>query len=182
MRRLFTMTAVAVGFAGLLGIQTFAQQNPTQAPPTAPPQSAAPPAAATQNPPAAAEDQTKIKTEHANEVTLSGCLQTGTEAKTYILDKVEPVKTTEVVGTSGSVMTVTKYELVPSEKIEFQEHVGHKVEVVGVSVPAGDGDAKIKTETKVPGSQEKTETKIAKGATPQFRVISIKQLADSCSM
>lgn len=181
MRRLFTMTAVAAGFAALLGMQTFAQQNPAQAPPTGPPQSAAPPAAATQNPPAA-DDQTKIKTEHASQVTLLGCLQTGTEAKSYILDKVEPAKTTEVVGTSGSVMSVTKYELVPSEKIELQEHVGHKVEVTGVSIPAGEGDAKIKTETKLPGSQDKTETKIAKGATPQFRVISIKQLPDSCSM
>jgi hypothetical protein len=63
----------------------------------------------------------------------------------------------------------------------MQEHVGHKVEVTGVLVPAGKGDAKIKTETKLPGQEEKTEAKIEKGPVPQFRVISIKQLADSCS-
>jgi hypothetical protein len=76
---------------------------------------------------------------------------------------------------------VTKYVLVPSEQVEMQEHVGHKVEVTGVLVPAGKGDAKIKTETKLPGQEEKTEAKIEKGPVPQFRVISIKQLADSCS-
>jgi hypothetical protein len=53
--------------------------------------------------------------------------------------------------------------------------------VTGVAIPAGEGDAKIKTETKVPGSREQTETKIAKSDTPQFRVISIKHLAETCS-
>lgn len=178
MRRLFTMTAAAAAVAALLGLQTYAQQNP---PPTQTP-TAAPQTPAPQNPVTAADDQTKIKTEHAKEMTFTGCLQTGTEAKTYILDKVVAVKTTtEVVGTAGGAMTVTKYELVPSEKIELQEHVGHKVEVTGVAIPAGEGDAKIKTQTKLPGSEEKTEAKIAKGATPQFRVISIKQLAETCS-
>jgi hypothetical protein len=146
----------------LLGFQAHAQQNP--------------PATTTTT----TQDQTKVTAEHAKEMTFTGCLLTGTEAKTYILDRVEPVKTTEAVGTSGTI-AVTKYELVPSEKIEFQEHVGHKVEVTGVNIPAGEGDAKIKTKTKLPGSEEQTETKIAKGDTPQFRVISIKQLADTCS-
>ena len=159
MRRLLSTTAAAAAFAGLLGLQAHAQQDPATT----------------------TQDQTKIKTEHAKEMTFTGCLQTGTAAKTYILDRLEPVKTTEVVGTSGEAMTVTKYELVPAEKVELEEHVGHKVEVTGVRIPAGEGDAKIKTETKLPGAQEQTETKIAKGDTPQFRVISIKQLADTCS-
>jgi hypothetical protein len=160
MRRLLTMTTAAAAFAGLLGLQVYAQQNPVTT---------------------TTQDQTKVKAEHAKEMTFTGCLQTGTEAKTYILDKLQPVKTSEVVGTSGEVITVTKYELVPSEKVELQEHVGHKVEVTGIAVPAGEGDAKIKTETKLPGSKEQSETKIAKSDTPQFRVISIKQLADTCS-
>ena len=160
MRRFFTMTAAAVACAGLLGLQANAQQNPPAASP---------------------DPQMKVKAEHAKEMTFTGCLQTGTEAKTYILEKVEAVKTAEVVGTSGAKLTVTKYELVPAEKIELQEHVGHKVEVTGVEIPAGEGDAKIKTKTKLPGTEEQTETKIAKGDTPQFRVISIKQLAEACS-
>jgi hypothetical protein len=161
MKRFFTTSATAAGFALMLGLHAAAQQQ--------------------QPPSTSTGDQTKIKAEHAQTTTFTGCLQTGTEAKTYILDKVVATKTTEMVGTSGETATVTKYELVPSEQVQMQEHVGHKVEVTGVLVPAGKGEAKIKTETKLPGQEEKTEAKIEKGATPQFKVISIKQLADSCS-
>jgi len=160
MKRFVSMSAAAAGFALMLGLHAAAQQQP---------------------PSTSAADQTKVKAEHAQTTTFTGCLQTGTEAKTYILDKVVQSKTTEIVGTSGETATVTKYELVPSEQVEMQQHVGHKVEVTGVLIPAGKGDAKIKTETKLPGQEEKTEAKIEKGPTPQFRVVSIKQLADSCS-
>jgi len=163
MKRFLGMSAAAAGFALMLGLQAAAQQQP-------PTSAAAPP-----------EDQTKIKAEHAQTTTFTGCLQTGTEAKTYILEKAVPTKTTEIVGTSGETATVTKYELIPTEQVEMNEHVGHKVEVTGVLVPPGKGEAKIKTESKLPGQEEKTEAKIEKGAVPQFRVISIKKLADSCS-
>ena len=160
MKRFLTMSATAAGIALMLGLNAAAQQQP---------------------PASSSADQTKVKAEGAQTTTFTGCLQTGTEAKTYILDKVVAAKTTEIVGTSGEVATVTKYELIPSEQVQMQEHVGHKVEVTGVLVPAGKGDAKIKTETKLPGQEQKTEAKIEKGPTPQFRVISIKQLAESCS-
>jgi hypothetical protein len=159
MKRFLGMSATAAGFALMLGLHAAAQQQP----------------------PSTSADQTKIKAEHAQTTTFTGCLQTDTEAKTCILYRVVPTKTTEVVGTTGEMATVTKYELIPSEQVEMQEHVGHKVEVTGVLIPAGKGDAKIKTESKLPGQEEKTEAKIEKGATPQFRVVSIKQLADSCS-
>ena len=161
MKRFLGMSAAAAGFAVMLGLQAAAQQQPPAA--------------------TSAGEQTKIKAEHAQTTTFTGCLQTGTEAKTYILDKVVPTKTTEMVGTSGEIATVTKYELVPSEEVQMDEHVGHKVEVTGVLVPPGKGEAKIKTESKLPGQEEKTEAKIEKGAVPQFRVISIKKLADTCS-
>ena len=161
MKRFLGMSATAAGFALMLGLHAAAQQQPPM--------------------PSSAGQDTKIKAEHAQTTTFTGCLQTGTEAKTYILDKVVAAKTTEIVGTSGENATVTKYELIPSEQVTMQEHVGHKVEVTGVLVPAGKGDAKIKTETKLPGQEEKTEAKIEKGPVPQFRVVSIKQLADSCS-
>lgn len=161
MKRFLGMSATAAGFALMLGLHAAAQQQP----PTS----------------GSADDQTKIKAEHAQTTTFTGCLQTGTAAKTYMLDKVVPTKTTEIVGTSGETATVTKYELIPSEEVQLEEHVGHKVEVTGVLVPAGKGEAKIKTESKLPGERERTEAKIEKGATPQFRVISIKKLADTCS-
>jgi hypothetical protein len=124
MKRFLGMSAATAGFALMLGFQAAAQQQP--------------PASTS----ASGDDQTKIKAEHAQTMTFTGCLQTGTEAKTYILDKVVPTKTTEIVGTSGETATVTKYELVPAEQVELNEHVGHKVEVTGVLVPAGKGEAK----------------------------------------
>ena len=126
------------------------------------------------------ESKTKIKTEDAKTMTFSGCVQTGTETRSYILQNVVPIRTTtEVTGTGGT-LTTTSYALVP-EKVELQEHVGHKVEVTGVIIPAGKGDAKIETKTKTGGTEEKTKTEIDKGPVPQLRVISVKTLADRCS-
>ena len=126
------------------------------------------------------ESKTKIKTDDAKTMTFSGCVQTGTETRSYILQNVVPIRTTtEVTGTGGT-LTTTSYALVP-EKVELQEHVGHKVEVTGVVIPAGKGDAKIETKTKTGGTEEKTKTEVDKGPVPQLRVISVKTLADRCS-
>jgi len=126
------------------------------------------------------ESKTKIKTDDAKMMTFSGCVQTGTETRSYILQNVVPIRTTtEAIGTGGT-MTTTSYALVP-EKVELQEHVNHKVEVTGVIIPAGKGDAKIETKTKTGGTEEKTKTEIDKGPIPQLRVISVKTLADRCS-
>jgi hypothetical protein len=126
------------------------------------------------------ESKTKIKTDDAKTMTFSGCVQTGTETKSYILQNVVPIRTTtEVTGTGGT-LTTTSYALVP-EKVELQEHVGHKVEVTGVVIPAGKGDAKIETKTKTGGTEEKTKTEVDKGPVPQLKVISVKTLADRCS-
>lgn len=114
--------------------------------------------------------RTQVNSDVAKSVTYSGCVQSGAEPRSFVLAKVVPVsqtKSTEV-GTSGTTTTVTtNYALVPTEKIELQPEVGHKVEVTGIMMPAGD----IKTET---------STK-ADNAMPQFRVLSIKKVADSCS-
>ena len=126
------------------------------------------------------ESKTKIKTDDAKTMTFTGCVQTGTEARTYILQNVVPVRTTtEAIGTGGT-LTTTSYALVP-EKVEMQEQVGHKVEVTGVVIPAGKGESKIETKTKTGGTEEKTKAEVAKGPIPQLRVISVKTLADRCS-
>src|SRR5262245_30085357 len=99
---------------------------------------------------------TKVKSEtkiegKAQTVTYTGCLASGTEARTYILDKVIPVsRTTESrpTGTGGTVKTTTTtYLLVPDEKVELQTHVGHKVEVTGILIPAG--ETKVESRTKI---------------------------------
>jgi len=131
---------------------------------------------------------TKISGDDVKAVTYTGCLQTGTVASSFILDKVVPVgqtTKTEVTGTAGEITktTTTTYALVPGERVELQKMVGHKVEVTGVLVS---GDTKTETKTKVEREGEKDTTIKDKtkteNALPQLRVTSIKHLADSCSM
>src|SRR4029078_10011774 len=81
---------------------------------------------------------TEVKGNDAKTVTYSGCMQTGTEPRSFVLAKVVPVGKTTEVGTSGTTTTSTTYMLVPAEKVELQQHVNHKVEVTGVMIPAGD--------------------------------------------
>jgi len=120
----------------------------------------------------------------AKAVSYTGCVGAGTEVKSYVLNKVMPVTTTtETVGTAGrSTVTETSYVLVPGERVEIQQHVGHKVEVSGMLIPAG--DIKTETTTKVERDDAKDTTTKEKSKTenamPQFRVTSIKDLNESC--
>ena len=89
-----------------------------------------------------------------------------------------------MTGTSGdsATLTTTNYVLVPGDRITLTEHVGHKVQVTGVMMS---GDITTKTETKVdrdnaPDVKSTERTKVD-DAMPQFRVTSIKHLADSCT-
>lgn len=117
-------------------------------------------------------------------VTYVGCVQTGTEARTYILDKVVPVTrtTTTETPTSSTSTTTTSYMLVPGERVELQQQVGHKVEVTGMLIPAG--NVKTETTTRVErehGEDTKTRERVeTRNSMPQFRVTSIKSLAESC--
>lgn len=128
---------------------------------------------------------TKTEGGKVTTVTYTGCMQTGTETKSIVLAKVQPVsRTTETsVGTSGvTTTTTTTYALVPDEKVEFQTHLGHKVEVTGMMIPAG--ESKTTTETKIeredaPDTKSK-ETVKTNAPLPQFRVMSIKDLNESC--
>lgn len=110
------------------------------------------------------ESKTKVKTEHAETVTYTGCVRNGTEARTFVLQN---------VGNST-------YVLVP-EQVELQEHVGHKVEISGVLIPAGHGDSKVTTRTEVNGKEDKTKTEVERGAMPQVKVLSVRPLGESCS-
>ena len=125
---------------------------------------------------------TKTSGGEIKSVTYTGCVHTGTQAKSYVLDKVVPVSRT-TTSDSGITSTTTTYMLIPGERVEVQEHVGHKVEVTGNLIPAG----KIKTETttKVDREDAKDTTSREKTKTdndmPQFQVTSIKSLGETCN-
>ena len=128
------------------------------------------------------KSRTKTTGGDVQTVTYTGCVQTGTEAKSYILDKVVPVSRTTTTDAAGSTSSSTTYMLVPGEKVEVQQHVGHKVEVSGTLISGGD----VKSETKTTVDREhapdtKTREKVeTHGPMPQFRVTSIKSLAERC--
>ena len=116
--------------------------------------------------------KSKTRTDRdATPVTFTGCVQSGSETRTYILDQVVPVSrttTTETTGTSGEVTrTSTTYLLVPGDKVELQSHVGHKVEVSGTLVE------KPRT----------TAAASAPGATPAptLKVDTVKMIGATCT-
>ena len=129
---------------------------------------------------------TKTKTEtkssggKTQEVTYTGCVHTGTQAKSYVLDKVVPVTktTTTETPTSSTTTSSTSYMLVPGESVTVQEHVGQKVEVTGTLIPGGDRRTETTTTTeREHGQDSKTRTRTeSKNAMPEFRVTSIKTI------
>jgi hypothetical protein len=128
--------------------------------------------------------ETKVKADDPKTVTFSGCVKPGTEAKAFILEKAMPIRRTttteEATGTSGVVTTTsTTYALVPGESVELTGDVGHKVEVTGVMVG---GETKETKTTRESASGTRTEETVKQqGALPQFRVISVKHLPETCS-
>jgi hypothetical protein len=126
--------------------------------------------------------KTKIKGDDAQTVTYTGCVQTGAQTRSFVLDKVVPVgqstsTATDAAGTSSSTTTTT-YALVPGDTVQITEYVGHKVEVTGMLVP--EGERSTKSETKVDGDTTKKEEIKSESDMPQFRVISIRNLAERC--
>ena len=115
-------------------------------------------------------------------VTYSGCVQTGTQAKTFVLDKVVPVTrtTTTETPTSSTTTSTTSYVLVPGDTVQVQEHVGKKVEVTGMLIPGGNTRTETTTRTDredAPDTKtrERSETR---NSMPEFRVTSIKTIGN----
>ena len=131
----------------------------------------------------------KIKVKGAGQtVSYTGCIATGAQTTTYLLNNSVPVtKTVEQKGTTGTVTTTTKsYVLVPgSDTITFTNLVGHKVQVTGIMVPAGK-ETKVESKTKIeregaPDIKIQERKKTDESAIPQFRVLSVKELPDPCT-
>ena len=130
--------------------------------------------------------ETKVKADEAKTVTFSGCVKPGSDAKAFILEKAVPIRKTtteEATGTSGVVTTTTSttYALVPGESVELTGAVGHKVEVTGIMVPSGDMTKETKTTRETAGGTRTEETVKHEGTFPQFRVLSVKHLPETCS-
>ena len=126
--------------------------------------------------------KTKVEGDDAQTVTYTGCVRTGTQTQSYVLNNVVPVsKSTEVSANAAGMpteTTSTTYALVPGDTVQITEYVGHKVEVTGMLVPKG--EMTTETETKVGDDTTKHEKIETESDAPQFRVISIRNLAERC--
>ena len=140
------------------------------------------------------KSETRIKTDDAKVLTVSGCLGGGPTnftlsnvvAAAAPSDKKDDRKT---VGTSG---LLEAYALMPQAGVALAPHVGHRVELTGVVVPPatkGDDDAKIEVTERTqvqrenaPDSKTETTTKarIARGPEAQFAVASLKMVSPVC--
>ena len=86
----------------------------------------APPARGQDAPKATATQDSKAPSQN---VTMTGCIQAGSEAGSFLL-----------ADSSGAAKT---YSLMAGGNVDLKQHVGHKVEVSGTKVEAkGDGAAK----------------------------------------
>lgn len=158
MKRFSTTVALALGCAALLVPSTFAQSHET-------------------------ETKTKTKTDHASVVTYTGCIASNAgQTRSYVLNNVVPAQRTTTRSADGTSSTTTTYALVPEASVQLEPQIGHKVEVQGVLVEAGHGDAEVKTKTEVNGKEQKSKTEIERGPYPQLRVMSVKPLGESCAV
>ena len=156
MKRFSTTIALAFGCAALVVPSAFAQST---------------------------ETKTKTKTEHASVVTYTGCIATsGAQTRTYVLNNVVPTEKTTTLRSDGTASTTTTYSLVPEATVQLEPQVGHRVEVQGVLVEPGHGDATVKSKTEVNGKDTKTKTEIERGPFQQLRVMSVKPLGESCAV
>jgi len=114
----------------------------------------------------------------ASKVTIGGCIQNaptasatpggaapaarGASAK-FVLANAKAATGTGAVGTAGSAVTATRYQLEGEEKT-ISPHVNHQVEITGTVQPAGAGAAAG-----------------AAAAGPMLKVESLKMIAAKCS-
>ncbi|HEY2945765.1 MAG TPA: hypothetical protein VGN09_25265 [Vicinamibacteria bacterium] len=98
-------------------------------------------------------------------MTLTGCLQKGDEANTFLL--------TNATG-PGAAAKVDRWELIGAPaSLKMADHVGHKVEVTGHAVGAG---AAAKMEGKKGAKAEKAE----EAGEHHLKVRSFKHIAPTC--
>ncbi len=160
------------------------------------------------------KSRTKIKADDAKVVTMTGCLRegiggtytlVGTTAaagdeltnKTKVRTDVDNDKTTVkgksttkaddgAVATAGAVST---YTLIPGQ-VNLSSQVGHQVQISGLIVDRGEGDAEVKVKDKTtvdpdnaPDHSARTTTKLDVPRSPYgtYTVVSVKSLGTTCS-
>jgi hypothetical protein len=106
----------------------------------------------------AAQGQKKPKKSGGGAITISGCLQKGPEANTYVLANVAGGGPYELIGAPAS--------------FNFAAHVGHRIEVIGKNVTKPNKAAKIEGTRGAAKKEERGER--------HLEVQSMKMVSPSC--
>ena len=132
--------------------------------------------------------ETKVKSDNGKVVTMTGCMMIGGGTSFMLAN----ITSEQEQHQKASAHEGGPYALVPREGLDIGPYVNQKVELTGVVVPAatkGDRDDKIeiKETTKVDvangpdkKSAAKTTARVARGASSQFLVASVKMLSPHC--
>jgi hypothetical protein len=108
-----------------------------------------------------AKSQTETSKSAGKTVSLTGCLQSGTDPGTFTLTNVTPSK--------GTAKGSETYQLTAASGVDLKEHVGHKVQISGMLEPSKSGTELARTE---PGA--------ASMGTHRVEVKSVKEVSSSC--
>jgi len=145
---------------------------------------------------AAAQDaktttNTKVKSDNGQVVKVTGCVMIG-GATNFLLTNITSERATPDKQGKTTPSGEPVYALVERDGLDLGSYIDHQVELTGVVVPAatkGDRDDKIEiketTKVDVENRPDKTSStaktvKVARGATSQFLVASVKTVAPRC--
>jgi hypothetical protein len=104
-----------------------------------------------------------------HQMALTGCLRTGTEPNTF--------KLTDATGMHAK--QAEAWELVASPDLKLGDHVGHKVEVRGMTVGMREAERLEGEHEHGPGKGAKKEMKEERKE-HHFKVIALKHISPSC--
>jgi len=109
--------------------------------------------------------------EENRSMTLTGCLQAGSEPNTYTLSNVSMSRSRSSGAPNEMARTETSYKLIPEGNVNLKDHVGHKVEITGT--PAKE-ESSMGTSTSSSGEYSGTSS------SPELKVSSIRHIAKTC--
>ena len=131
---------------------------------------------------------TKASSSTSSQITLTGCLQTGTEPNTYVLTnaitstaKNKRGKESSNQAPSEMARAESSYILVPENGVDLSKHVGHRVRVTG-TVEEGSSSSSGMTGSSSSGqtSSNSMSSQSNQSNMARFDVKSIRHVSNTC--
>lgn len=107
-------------------------------------------------------------------MTVTGCLQAGTEPDTFMLSNVSMASGESGATPNQMARAESSYMLIPDGNVQLKKHVGEKVQVTGMPSQMGDQSSSSSSSGSSAGSSS------GMNQPAQFRVSSIKKIGSTC--